>query len=553
MALTDVDKVRLSKEDQDRILAYTKAWEEANAKGDKAAMAQASAQAKAIRENSGYTSNPDGTYKTSNNTPAEYQATSAYKGTGYLQEQHKNTNDWQTIDLGGGKTTRYSQSLADSKNATAYIPGVGEVRVTIKDGKTQETSLPAGTIVTPDGSQQSWQINGATADGYTSELYTGALPSSERYAVSSSSPGTYANNYSSNGNIYESIYNQQQQALLEAQRQAEEAQRLAVQRGVNTLNAQKAGINQQTNEALKQAYINDMVGNRNLEQLMKAQGLTGGMTESSMLDKRAAYENILNSTRQAGNNMLNQIDTDIANLQTTGDFNIANLASEYGVRLADLLGTNLERQIAQMNADRAYNYQVGRDEIGDNRYNQQWQYQLDRDNISDQRYNQQWQYQLDRDIIGDQRYNTEYQDKLKQQAYENELRRLASISSGTGTNKNNKPTSAAYNRALELLEDGIINQDVISIIEGYTGQPFNVLFPSITSNGNMTGFSDPTLRTDIYSDSILKILGIEKAVPYPNPQSPTEVLYNASYLKNQGYDFNTIKAYAQKYNVDLKE
>ena len=69
----------------------------------------------------------------------------------------------------------------------------------------------------------------------------------------------------------------------------------------------------------------------------------------------------------------------------------------------------------------------------------------------------------------------------------------------------------------------------------------------------MTGFSDPTLRTDIYSDSILKILGIEKAVPYPNPQSPTEVLYNASYLKNQGYDFNTIKAYAQKYNVDLKE
>lgn len=540
MALTAEDRKRLSKEDQDRIQAYTTAWEQANAKGDKTAMQRAAAQAKAIRNQSGYSNNSDGTYKT-NNTRDDIQATSAYKGTGYLQELNKNANDWQNVDLGGGKTTRYSQSLADSKNATAYIPGVGNVRVTIKDGKTQETSLPAGTVVTPDGGDKSWQINGATANGYTSNLYTGTLPSSRNMSPSSLIGGYNPNG--NNANIYENLYNQQQQALQESQRQAEEAQRLAVERGVNTLNAQRAGINQQTNEALRKAYINDMQGNRNLEQVMKAQGLTGGLTESSMLDKRSAYESVLNDTRLAGNNMLNQVDTDISNLRTTGDLNIANLASEYGIRNSDLLGAILDKQMQQLNADRNYNYQLGRDDVMDNRYNTEWQYQVGRDGISDDRYNQQWNYNIGQDQIANDRYNQEMQNKLRQQAYENALKANNSSSNNMNYNK------TAYDIAAEAYKNGNRSQEVIDIIQGYTGLPADIM-----STSKETEFSNPSYAANPYNDPRVNIMfNRDITLPYPNPKNKEEVSYNAIQMQNRGASIEDIIKYGKMYGVELSE
>ncbi len=474
MALTAEDKKRLSKEDQDRINAYTNAWEQAKASGDKTAMNNAAAGAKSIREGSGYTNNLDGSYKTSTNTNA-YKNEAWAKGYGdEVQKQIGNT----------GNTVAYSQQKADSRNATAFVPGYGNVRVSIVNGKTQETGLPVGTVITPDGSNQSWQINGATTNGYTSEAYNGRLPANVN--VSSGNyyndlPNSYNSYGNSNnvGNIYQQMYDQQQQALLEAQRQAAEAQRLAVERGVNTLNAQRAGINQKTDAALNQAYINDQLGNRNLTQQMKSQGLTGGLTESSMLDKRAAYENVLNDTRLAGNNALNQIETDISNLKTTGDLNIANNASEYGLRLVDLLGSNLDRQVAQMNADRAYNYQVGRDSVADDRYNQQWNYNVGRDQVTDNRYNQEWNYNIDRDKINDDRYNQEWQNQLKQQAYNNALKAANNTSTTTKPKTYNK---TQYDTALKAYESGARTQEVLDIIQGYSGLPVDTVIKSQPQN-----------------------------------------------------------------------
>ena len=136
-------------------------------------------------------------------------STSAYKGTGYLTDLANNVSDRQTIDLGNGKSTNYSQTLADSKNGTAWIPGVGAVRVTIVNGKVQETSLPIDTIITPDASDKSWKINGANANGYTSDLYTGNMSRDELTKTQGMTPGlqnVLANNPNLNMNIGGATY-----------------------------------------------------------------------------------------------------------------------------------------------------------------------------------------------------------------------------------------------------------------------------------------------------------------------------------------------------------
>jgi len=542
MALTAEDKKRLSKEDQDRINAYTNAWEQAKASGNKTAMDNAAAGAKSIREGSGYTNNLDGSYKASTNTNAYKNEAWANKTYGdEVQRQVGNT----------GNTVTYSQQKADGKNAMAYIPGVGYERVTIVNGKTQETGLPVGTVITPDGSNQSWQINGATTNGYTSEAYNGKLP--DNVNVSSGSyyndlPNSYYGSSNNTSNIYQQMYDQQLKAMQEAQRQAEEAQRLAVERGVNTLNAQRAGINQKTDAALNQAYINDQLGNRNLTQQMKSQGLTGGLTESSMLDKRAAYENVLNDTRLAGNNALNQIETDISNLKTTGDLNIANNASEYGLRLVDLLGSNLDRQVAQMNADRAYNYQVGRDSVADNRYNQQWNYNVGRDQVTDNRYNQEWNYNIDRDKINDDRYNQEWQNQLKQQAYNNALK--AANNTGT-TTKPKTYNKTQYDNALNAYKGGDRSQTVIDIIESYGGLPVDTVFPK--TNYEFTPNTTLKEANPFNNEIVNRLLGLDTTLPFPNPKNSDEVIKNALEMQNRGKGMADIIAYGRNYGVDLSD
>lgn len=43
--------------------------------------------------------------------------------------------------------------------------------------------------------------------------------------------------------------------------------------------------------------------------------------------------------------------------------------------------------------NKQFDYQKGRDDIGDQRYSQQWDYQVGRDAIADRRYDQEWAYQ----------------------------------------------------------------------------------------------------------------------------------------------------------------
>ena len=62
MALTDYDKKYLNKTQQQQVQAATDKWNAANANGDTAGMAAAAAEAAAVRNSAGYTTDSSGNY-----------------------------------------------------------------------------------------------------------------------------------------------------------------------------------------------------------------------------------------------------------------------------------------------------------------------------------------------------------------------------------------------------------------------------------------------------------------------------------------------------------
>lgn len=82
-----------------------------------------------------------------------------------------------------------------------------------------------------------------------------------------------------------------------------------------------------------------------------------------------------------------------------------------------MLGAMEDRDYGRYQDDRNWEYQTGRDQLSDQRYDQEWQYQQDRDALADQRYDQEWEYQQGRDELEDQRYQDELAYGRGQDAY----------------------------------------------------------------------------------------------------------------------------------------
>ena len=130
---------------------------------------------------------------------------------------------------------------------------------------------------------------------------------------------------------------------IRAQQRAEEQRKqAAINQGVNTLNAQKPVLEQQYQDAAQQAYIQMMQSRKALPQVMGAQGLSGGLSESSLVDLDATYGQNLNALRQQRDQGLAGIDSDIANLRASGDLSLADTASQYAQLLGDLAREQME-------------------------------------------------------------------------------------------------------------------------------------------------------------------------------------------------------------------
>lgn len=192
-------------------------------------------------------------------------------------------------------------------------------------------------------------------------------------------------NYQAQMDLINNIYAQQQAAAAEAERKKQEAAQAAYDRSMNALNNAHGsattnaknnydstlgqlqgnydfnvqGVNQNADKAMQEAYINYMMSKRDLSQVMAAQGLSGGASESSLASLFNNYgsgrnaidtqrnadlgtlANALQSDRasalQAYNSLIADLDAQKANQQMTLESNLANA-------IADAVAANYDTQ-----------------------------------------------------------------------------------------------------------------------------------------------------------------------------------------------------------------
>lgn len=180
---------------------------------------------------------------------------------------------------------------------------------------------------------------------------------------------------------YEKIAEQQKQALNNKQQLA-----------TSQINSQKDNVMQTYNDNARQAYINSMLGKKNVEQQLSQAGLnTSGLLGSAYANVENAYGNNLATLQNNRDNSINDINKQINETNMQYEIQRNQLLSDiensklelqkYGNELAyqkyqDALNNymNFANYDYQKTIDdRNYNYQVGRDKVTDS----QWQQEFD--------------------------------------------------------------------------------------------------------------------------------------------------------------------------------
>ena len=217
------------------------------------------------------------------------------------------------------------------ENGRSYYDSGKEINagasVTDAQGKTWtkggDTSTADKASTTTYDNNSSWEANGRT---YVGGIDVG--PAGTKIDTSNSAAainaGITSNNSgggggSSSGNPYEKYYQDAMDNYNKMNEQIVEMNKLAVEQGVNRLEAQKDNIEQATEDSAREAYIRQMQSERVLPQQLAYKGANGGLTETARMGIKADYENSMNDIHKARINSIKEIDNAIAELKTTGD------------------------------------------------------------------------------------------------------------------------------------------------------------------------------------------------------------------------------------------
>lgn len=109
----------------------------------------------------------------------------------------------------------------------------------------------------------------------------------------------------------------------------QQAIRAAVQQAISGYNQQIEDTNEDSKELARQAYVNMMMGGKNLDQQLAAGGYAGGMADSQRIALQAGYENDLNSLERQRVATINELQRAITNAQLTGDMQTAQELASY--------------------------------------------------------------------------------------------------------------------------------------------------------------------------------------------------------------------------------
>lgn len=248
----------------------------------------------------------------------------------------------------------------------------------------------------------------------------------------SSSSASSSSNSSGSGNSGNIAYMPQAPvaynpaADIERLKEMQKAQRLGqLQKSRDTalsnLNTEKATIAPQYYQKRNETATGSQLQAKNFAEYMANRGLTSsGTNAQAEISRNATLQgNIgaLNRQEQAANDDIARRQSDINNAYES-DVASANAGIEANAvnQLISAQQQAYAQALNQYNADRAFGYQIGRDSIVDNRYNQQYA-----DSRSDINYNR--NYQTSRDSVADTRYDQQYSDSRSDVNYNREYQR----------------------------------------------------------------------------------------------------------------------------------
>lgn len=105
--------------------------------------------------------------------------------------------------------------------------------------------------------------------------------------------------------------------------------RAAVQQAIDNYNQQIESTNKDSEELARQAYVAKMMGQRNLDQQLAANGYAGGMADSQRIAVETNYENQLNDLELQRLETIDALESAIAQAQLSGNLQAAQELSAY--------------------------------------------------------------------------------------------------------------------------------------------------------------------------------------------------------------------------------
>ena len=203
------------------------------------------------------------------------------------------------------------------------------------------------------------------------------------------------------GNLYQELA-----GAIESQRSAQLA-RLQAQydAAAAELERQRPTLQQNYEDTAQQAYIQNMLSKRDLPQQLAAQGLNGGMSESSQLALETEYGNQLNAARKQYNQNLYDLDTQIGKVRAAGADAMAGAEGDYNSMLAEARNNYLTNAAnARLQAQLAA--------LENQRYADQLAYQKEQDALSQRNWQAQFDYQKEQDALSQKNWLMQYNASL---------------------------------------------------------------------------------------------------------------------------------------------
>ena len=325
-------------------------------------------------------------------------------------------------------------------------------------------------------------------------------------------------------NPYEDKYNQLKEAYDRQEALLREQNRLAVEQGVNRLNAQKSNINQSADENARQAYVQYMQSQKALPQQLASQGVSGGATETANLGLQTAYQNNVNAINQNKANRLQEIDNAIVDLQNTGDLSTVEQVLANNQAALDAYMNTFDKGVSynqwaqQFNANRedtmaeqAYRDKVYADQLAQQNRENQWYEQSYKDQLEQYDYEKK-QAELDRILQGyyngyyDVGYTSAQTGIPEEYLYDTKSERelMAKLESANTqsliNNRNNggktktETTREVFDTAFAMLKtDGYTTDDVMRYVWGQGLSETDEM--NILSNLGLLGQEEAVLET----------------------------------------------------------